>query len=146
MLDVVTHRPARAGTSFKATVPRPIVLRFVLEPWCGTGRFSSAMTKLGYTCILIDIRFSVGHDITQPDLQNAIIGWTRAAYVLYTWMGVLCKSWSRARNILFGPRMLRNTGFVMGLPDIKHARDRTKVSEGNGMMRFAAQVVRTVVA
>ena len=104
------------------------------------------MTKLGYTCILIGIRFSEGHDITMSDLQNAIIGWICAGHVLYTWMGVLCKSLSRARNMPGGPCMLRNSELVMGLQDIRHAGDCTKVSEGNGMMRFAAQVMRTVVA
>ena len=104
------------------------------------------MTKFGYTCILIDIRLSEGHDITKADFQNAIIGWISAGHVLYTWMGVLCKSWSRARNMPGGPCMLRNSEFVMGLEDIRHAGDRTKVSEGNGVMRFAAHVMRTVVA
>ena len=42
--------------------------------------------------------------------------------------------------------MLRNSEFVRGLEDIRHAGDRTKVSEGNDMMRFAAQVIHTVFA
>ena len=144
LLDAVTRRPAQAGTCFKAAVPRPLVFRFVLELWSGTRRFSSAMAKLGYTCKLVDMRFSDGHGITKPELQKAIIGRIRAGHALYTWMGVLCKSWSRARNMPGGPCMLRSSEFVMGLGDIKHAGDRTQVTEGNGMMRFAAQVMRTV--
>ena len=88
----------------------------MLEFWSGTGRFSRSMAKLGYTVILIDIRFDSSHDITKRDLQNAIFGWTRAGYVLCAWMGVLCKSWSRARNMPGGPAMSRKSDHVMGLP------------------------------
>ena len=42
--------------------------------------------------------------------------------------------------------MLRNAQNIMGLPDIRNPGDRAKVSEGNGMMRFAAQVMRVAVA
>ena len=39
-----------------------------------------------------------------------------------------------------GPCMLRNSEYVLGLPDVKNAADQQKISEGNGMMRFAADV------
>ena len=106
MLDIGTKCPGRAGSAFKAAVPRPLIFKFVLELWSGTGRFSSAMTKLSYTCILSDIRCDSAHDITQHELHNIILGWSRLVHAQYAWMGVLCKSWSRARNMPGGPCIL----------------------------------------
>ena len=92
LCEVITSCPARAGAAFKTAVPRHLKFTFVLELWSGTGRFSSAMAKLGYCCILIDIRFHMSHDILKQKLQLAVMGWIRAKHVIFTWMGILCKS------------------------------------------------------
>ena len=104
------------------------------------------MARLGYAVVLIDIRFHDSHDITKVNLQQAILGWIRAKHVLFCWMGVLCKSWSRARNMPGGPAMLRNADNVLGLDDIRLEAYRQKVRDGNGMMAFAARVMRACTA
>ena len=146
MLEKFTTCPAGAGSAFTSAVPRHIKFVFVLELWAGTGRFSSSMAKLGYAVVLIDIRFHDSHDLTKQKLQHGILGWIRARHVLFTWMGILCKSWSRARNMPGGPAMLRNTDSIMGLCDIRLEADRRKVAEGNAMMYFAARVARACVS
>jgi hypothetical protein len=138
--------PAGAAAAFSTAVPRHIKFVFVLELWAGTGRFSSAVAKLGYHVVLIDIRFHDSHDLTRQKLQHAILGWVRARHVLFIWMGILCKSWSRARSMPGGPAMLRSSDAVMGLSDIRLESDRTKVAEGNAMMYFAARVARACIS
>ena len=104
------------------------------------------MAKMGYCCILIDIRFHMSHDILKQKLQLAVMGWIRAKHVIFTWMGILCKSWSRARNMPGGPAMLRNSDAVLGLEGIRLSADQLKVDQGNAMMYFAARVMRACVA
>ena len=100
------------------------------------------MAKLGYCCILIDMRFDMSHDILKQKLQLAIMGWIRAKHVVFVWMGILCKSWSRARNMPGGTAMLRNTDNIYA----RLEKDQEKVNQGNAMMYFAARVMRACVA
>ena len=96
------------------------------------------MAKLGYTVILIDIRFDSSHDITKRKLQNAI-SFLDSCWIRFVRLDdCICNKSSRARNMRGGPAMLRNSDHVMGLPDIRLEADRQKVAQGNGMMLFAS--------
>ena len=74
----------RAVAAFETSkgVERPLKMRFALELFCGTARWSRAMGRRGYYCIAIDLRFGGEHNLCGRELQRRINGWIQAHWVI----------------------------------------------------------------
>ena len=117
----------------------PLLVPFVLDVFAGAMIFADMAKTLGFFVVSIDIVFGPDHDLTSPKVANQIIGWIHAGLVIFAHFGVCCKSWSRARGIPIGPQPLRSMEHVLGLPDLRHERERWKIINGNKLMSFTAR-------
>jgi len=119
-------------------------MRFALELFCGTARWSRAMGRRGYYCIAIDLRFGGEHNLCGRELQRRINGWIQAHWVIAVLAGFPCTSFSRARNMPGGPPALRTSDFLYGLPDLRPA-DQAKVDMGNSLLKWVISVARACI-
>ena len=93
-------------------------VRFCVELFCGSARWSKAIGRRGYYCVAIDMRFGGEHDLTGRELQQRIHGWAQAAWVIAVLAGFPCTSFSRARNMPGGPPALRISDHFEGWPGL----------------------------
>ena len=116
-------------------------MRFCIELFCGTARWSKAVGRLGFYCVAIDLRYGHEHDLTRRDLQMKIKGWVQAHWLIILLAGFPCTSFSKARNMPGGPPALRTAEFITGLPDLRPA-DLAKVEMGNSLLRWIVAIAR----
>ena len=116
-------------------------MRFCVELFCGSARWSKAVGRLGYYCVAIDMRFGGEHDLTGRELQQRIYGWIQAGWTIAVLAGFPCTSFSRARNMPGGPPALRTSDFLSGLPGLR-AADQAKVDMGNSLLRWVLRIAR----
>ena len=117
-------------------------VRFVLELYAGSCRWSRAAGRAGNVVISIDLRFdATSHNLGAKKLQDAICGWIQAGWVTYWLAGFPCQSFSVARGQPNGPPALRSAEHVEGLPTLS-GHDLVKVQWGNAALAFVSKLLR----
>ena len=94
------------------------------------------MSQEGFWVLLWDIKLGSEYDLLLRKNQRLIAGWVRGGGLDGAHQGIVCTSWSRARDQgPPGPRRVRSDAFVLGLPDLE-PHEQAEVDAGNEMMRF----------
>lgn len=121
-----------------------LTVKFVLELFAGSCRWSRAAAAEGNYVLSIDLRFGDGNDLADKKLQDGVLGWFQAGWILYALMGFPCSSFSRARNQPGGPPALRDDAHVQGFDGLR-AHDERKVRLGNNLLRFVVRVITVCI-
>ena len=113
-----------------------------VECFSGSGRWSSALRRLGWIVIELDIAH--GCDLLNRGTLMKLRGAMAAGYIDAIHFGTPCSSFSSARGLPNGPPALRSHLFPDGLPNLSE-NDQKKVILGNACARATASLALTAL-
>ena len=116
--------------------------RMFLEIFAGEAGITSALRKLGVSCLPpVDLTIA-GKCEERTDVylvQEKIMTWIKAGAILAVHFGTPCTTYSAARRKDGGPRPLRSTKHLEGLPGLT-GTDLLNTIIGTGLMKLTAEL------
>lgn len=106
-----------------------------MELFAGSGSWSKALQKLGWSADLMDIKYDDSHDILQPGMCAQLCARVRARAYQAVHLGTECTTWSRAAHPAY-----RTNGHILGLPGLSPDK-QALVDAANRMVECSVDVL-----